>query len=268
LPSGRSSPLPEIRTASMPSGSSTPAAPGAIGKVRRPNCANAPSECGTEPSSSRSDAATVRSSPTFPRPTAFDQATTSGPLERAAPRFDSTTTATTFEGSEICSAKRRAPASPSWLPSTDASTSVFCDARPSNTRANSMSAAVSAALPVSSGTSDASRAASTTISLFEAPGRRPITLTRRVPFSSKRSIVVGNLCDRNACFTRDATAASPGRPARLSGVVEVMLRTMPTALVPSNRASAARPWSSGRGGVSSENATSTSASSAGRNAAR
>src|SRR3954471_18912169 len=63
------------------------------------------------------------------------------------------------DGFPTCDAKRRAPASPSCPPSTDASTSVFCDARPSNTRANSISAAVSAALPASSGTVAAAGAA-------------------------------------------------------------------------------------------------------------
>src|SRR5436305_460060 len=163
--------------------------------------------------------------PRFPRPMSFDQPSTSGPLERVAPRFESTITASTSPLPESVSAKCRAPASPSWPPSTDASTSVFVEARPSNTRANSMRAAVSAALPASSGTVAASRAAITTISLFVLPGRRPITFTSLVPSWSKWSTVVEKPWLRNVCFTRDATAASPGRPARRSGVVvlDVML---------------------------------------------
>src|SRR5436190_1925600 len=206
--------------------------------------------------------------PRFPRPMSFDQPSTSGPLERVAPRFESTITASTWPLPDNVSAKCRAPASPSWPPSTDASTSVFFDARPSNTRANSISAAVSAALPASSGIVAASRAAITTICLFVLPGRRPITFTSFVPSWSKRSMVVEKPWLRKACFTREATAASSGRPARRSGVVVAMSRTRLAVPTPSNNASAARPCGAARGGDSSENATSTSAKSAGRKAAR
>ena len=89
-----------------------------------------------------------------------------------------------------CAANRRAPASPSVLPSTDASTSVFRDGRPLITRASSSRAAVSAALPVASGTDCESRAAMITIWSRDSPGRRAITFTSRSPFSVHESTVV------------------------------------------------------------------------------
>ena len=87
------------------------------------------------------------------------------------------------------SASRRAPAWPSRPPSTEASTSVRSDERPSNTRASSISAAVSAALPARSGGPGASRAATTTTCSRRRPGRRPTTLTRSRPWlrSASRS---------------------------------------------------------------------------------
>ena len=94
------------------------------------------------------------------------------------------------------------------------------EARPWNTLANSSRAAVSAALPVASGFERASRAAITTISRPELPGRLPITFTSARPSCVKRSSVVGKPLARKVRLTRAAAAKSPALPGVRSGTVE------------------------------------------------
>ena len=60
------------------------------------------------------------SSPMLPRRSSFDQAIRTGPRAEPAPRFDSAITASIRSRSSAVRANRRAPASPSVLPSTDA----------------------------------------------------------------------------------------------------------------------------------------------------
>ena len=112
-------------------------------------------------SSCRIESAAVRWSPMLVRRELFDQVWSSGPRLVPAPRSDITSTASTRLGSPSSSTSSLAPTSPRFEPSIDASTSVFLEGRPWNTRASSSSAAVADALPGASGTVAASRPATT-----------------------------------------------------------------------------------------------------------
>ena len=138
---------------------------------------------------------------------------------RRAPRSDTTSTASTWEGASISSASLIAPTSPSVEPSVDASTRVLRVARPSNTRASSRSAAVSEALPAASGATAASRSATTTIWRRVRPARRPITFTRSRPACVKRSSCTRKPRSPRRAATSPAVARSPGLPAARSGFV-------------------------------------------------
>ena len=167
----------------------------------------------------------------------------------ASARSDITSTPSTSSGSGSSSSSSLAPTSPSVEPSSEASTSVLRVARPSSTRASSISAAVSAALPVASGTTAASRAATITIWRRERPARRPITFTSslagvREPL--RRS--TGKPLLSSVRATRAAVRASPGvpgAPVRRRGHDPVRLGGRDSR--PSNRTSAASPCGSGRG---------------------
>src|SRR5918999_6376994 len=163
---------------------------------------------------------------------------------------------------------RVVPTSPRFEPSTEASTSVRRVGRPSNTRASSSRAAVSAALPVASGTTAASRAATITIWRRVRPARRPITLTRSRPAWEKRCTVgSGKPRAASTSATRCAVRRLPGRPGRRSGSRSAMRADAMAARRPSKSTSAASPWGRGRGRLCNENIVSTSASSAGTKAA-
>ncbi len=160
------------------------------------------------------------------------------------------------------------PTSPRVEPSTEASTSVLRAGRPANTRASSTSAAVSAALPVASGTTAASRAATITIWRRSCPARRAITFTSSRPAWVKRCTTgFGNPRASSSSATRSAVRRLPGRPGRRSGSRSAIRADSSAATRPSNRTSAASPCGSGSGRLCSENMVSTSASSAGTKAA-
>jgi hypothetical protein len=139
------------------------------------------------------------------------------------------------------------------------------------TFASSSSAAVSAALPVASGTDCESRAAMITICSRLAPGRRATTFTSGSPFSSQESTLVskpsGSSARKRSASSR-ATAALASAPGRRSGRRLTISRSSRVATSPSKSTSAARPCGTGFGRFSSENITSTTASTAGMNAAR
>ena len=141
--------------------------------------------------------------------------------------------------------------------------------RPSNTRASSSSAAVSAALPVASGRPPASRAATITIWRRERPARRPITFTSSRPAWVKRWRSEREAARLELAIGHEIRgAASPGRsgpavglavgdPGRLDGR-QSRRRTARPRPVPAPAA---------RARLCKENIASTSARSAGTNAA-
>ena len=196
-----------------------------------------------------------------------DQPITAG-SPRPYPSSETVTIPSTLSGSGSERIRRVAPTCPSAEPSTDASTSVFSDGRPSNTRASCSRAAVSDALPAESGTPEASRSATTTIWRPVSPARRPSTLTSFLPSRWKRSTSTVNPLSRKAAATSPAARRSPTVPARRSGAASTIRCAWVWAPTPSNTTSAGRPCSSGRGVLCSENITSTTAKTAGANATR
>src|SRR5919198_2183022 len=266
---GGSSPLAEKRTASAPPSSSGPCPPTPSGNASLINCAAMPLPAGTRPNSWPSEAAAVRSRATPARGAPFDQAMSGGVLGPGAARLETTSTASTRSRSGSFASSRWIPSSPSVEPSTDASTIVFRDGVPWSARPTLMSAAVSAALVVASGTDPASRAATTTIWRRVAPARLPVTLRRRWPSSPpKGSTTVVKPLREKEWATRRATDRSPSVPGRLSGRSEAICSALAAAARPWKRTSAASACGSAAGRSSSENATTIRANSAGRNAAR
>ena len=185
-----------------------------------------------------------------------------------SPSPETTITPSTSPGDPSRSARRVVPTSPSVDPSTDASTSVLLDGRPSNTRASSISAAVSAALPAASGTPAASRSATTTIWRRELPARRPTTLTRSSLPRSKRSTSTVKPRARNASATTRAASRSPGPPrAPVAGGRHDRARGGHRARAREHHVGG-QALPEGRGRLSRENIASSTASTAGTNAAR
>ena len=137
-----------------------------------------------------------------------------------------------------------------------------------------MSAAVSAALPGTSGTVAASRAATITIWRRELPARRPITFTSSWPAWVKRcstgppSGPPPKPRASKVSATSSAVARLPRVPARRSGASAAIRAASSAAWLPSNSTSAASPCGSGRGRLWNENIVSTTARSAGTKAAR
>ena len=267
--SGSSSPLPDMRSASMPSSSRTPCA--------------AQSDRHSQPRELREEAVARRRGARSPRAAkrplsarapgcrAGRRSTTratSGPRERFAPSSSITIAASIRPGFSSLSTKRRTPASPRVDPSTLASTTVLRGARPSSTRASSSSAAVSAALPARSGTSAASRPAITTICRRDAPGRVPTTLTSSVPSSSQRVHLRAELtrAERTPHQVGDrAVALAAGPPVRRR---RRQLARLGRRGLDVEQDVAGQTLLKCRRRASNENATSSTASAAGRKAAR
>ena len=136
---GGSSPLPEMRTASSPAASSGPCTPTPRGNASRIICPGAALECGSRPSSSLSDVAAVRSSPTPTRWESFDQAwIRAAPAAPASPGRTARSRPRPVCGRAAWRAGAGRRARRACAPSTDASTSVLCDGVPWSTRAISV----------------------------------------------------------------------------------------------------------------------------------
>src|ERR671915_831932 len=239
-----------------------------IGNESRASCPNAPDMPGSKWSSWLIESETVRWNPIPARLESFDQACTNGPRRVGEARSDMTMIPSTISGAGSSDSSCDVPTSPSVEPSTEASTSVLRPGRPSNTRAISSRAAVSAALPVASGTTAASRAATITICRRSCPARRAITFTSSRPAWVKRcSSGSGNPRPASSSATRAAVRRLPGRPGRRSGSRSAIRADSIAAARPSNRTSAASPCGSGPGRLCNENIVRTSASRAGTKAA-
>ncbi len=255
--------------AGIPSRLTSPCSESVSGTARRRYWASIPVRPGSRSDSSRSAADIVRERDSGAGSPPLAQGTTMGLRSCVLARSPRTNAAST--GPLTSCAAARTPAKPPLPPETDTSVIVFLSSRSANRRASSSRTAVpdsSAAAPSPA----ESRCATTRSVRADRPSRLAMTVSRSASPSIVGSVVLKRLtsakpvASRRAA-TRSASAVSCALPGRRLGKRSAKSRMVVNARCVSN-ASVAWVVVLPRGTSSSEKASTSAATSAGRKAAR